>query len=226
MKDADLDQLVYWILFGVFGNQGEVCSATTRLIVHESIKDELVRRLVEATKDLKIGNGMEKGTKIGPLISEAHMMRVMSFIETAKTEGATLVTGGKAIKGDGFFVEPTIFTDVTPDMTIWKKEIFGPVLAVTTFKEEEEAIRLANDSEYGLAAAVFSKDEGTLDRVADQLDAGVVWKNCSQPVAADGPPWGGMKKSGIGRELGRWGLNNYLQTKAVAEYVSPERFVW
>jgi betaine-aldehyde dehydrogenase len=228
MSDADIDKALPWVRFGIFGNQGEVCSATSRVIVHESIKDEFLRRLVEQTKQLKVGNGMEPGNKIGPLISEPHLMKVMGAIETAKAERATLVCGGNRLhpESGGFYLEPTIFTDVTPDMAIFQKEIFGPVLAVTTFKDEEEAIRLANDSMFGLAASVFSRDPATLERVADQIDAGVVWKNCSQPVAADGPPWGGMKKSGIGRELGHWGLNNYLQTKSVAEYVSPDPLDW
>ncbi len=227
MPDADLDRIVDWIAFGVFGNQGEVCSATSRLIVHESVAEELTRRLVELANGLKIGNGLEEGTQIGPLVSKQHYEKVLSLIETGKKEGAKLVCGGgRADLPTGHFVKPTIFTGVTPDMTIWQKEIFGPVLAICTFKDEAEAIRLANDSEYGLAAAVFSKSKETLDRVARQLDAGVVWQNASQPVAADGPPWGGVKKSGIGRELGPWGLANYLTTKAIAEYVSPETFRW
>ncbi len=225
--DADIDRIVDWVAFGVFGNQGEVCSATSRLIVHESVAKALTDKLVELAKSMKIGNGLEDGVKIGPLVSKPHYQRVRSLIETGKREGATLIAGGgRPDRKTGYFVEPTIFADVTPDMTIWSKEIFGPVLAITTFKDEAEAIRLANDSDYGLAAAVFSKDKALMDWVSAELQAGVVWQNCSQPVAADGPPWGGVKKSGIGRELGRWGLDNYLTTKAVAEYVAPERFSW
>jgi betaine-aldehyde dehydrogenase len=226
-QDADIDRIVDWVAFGVFGNQGEVCSATSRLIVHESVAEELIARLVELANGMKIGPGLEEGVKIGPLVSKQHYEKVLSLIETGKREGATLLAGGgKTEHETGWFVEPTIFSNVTPDMTIWNREIFGPVLAITTFKDEAEAIRLANDSDYGLAAAVFSRDKERLDRVSERLQAGVVWQNCSQPVGADGPPWGGVKKSGIGRELGRWGLENYLSTKAVAEYVANEPFRW
>ena len=226
-EDADIDRIVDWVAFGVFGNQGEVCSATSRLIVHESVAEELIAKLVELAKTMKVGQGLEEGVKIGPLVSKAHYEKVLSLIETGKQEGATLLAGGgKTDHATGYFVQPTIFADVTPSMTIWNKEIFGPVLAICTFKDEAEAIRLANDSDYGLAAAVFSRDKQRMDRVSEQLEAGVVWQNCSQPVGADGPPWGGVKKSGIGRELGRWGLDNYLTTKAVAEYVADEPFRW
>jgi betaine-aldehyde dehydrogenase len=227
--DVDLEKsdALDWILFGVFGNQGQVCSATSRLLVDEKIAPRLIPKLVERAKALKIGGGMEEGTQVGPLVSKAQYERVLALIESGKKEGATLLCGGRrADMPRGYFVEPTIFADVTPDMRIWNEEIFGPVLSIRTFKDEAEAIRLANDTEYGLAGAVFTRDEARLDRVAKAIDAGVVWENCSQPVTADGPEWRGMKMSGGGggAELGEAGLELYLQKKTLPRWSGE--FAW
>ncbi len=216
--DADLEQVVEWVMFGIFWNQGQVCSATSRLIVQRGIAPRLIERLVEEAKKIKIGDGMGEGVLLGPLVSKLQYDKVMGFIADGKRE-AKLACGGARPPGfnAGYFVQPTIFTDVPASARIWKEEIFGPVLAVAGFTTEAEALHLANDSEFGLAAAVMSADLDRAQRVAGELEAGVVWINCSQPNFLE-PPWGGMKKSGVGRELGLWGLNNFLEPKQITRY--------
>jgi betaine-aldehyde dehydrogenase len=225
--DAPLDAAVEWILFGVFWNQGEVCSATSRLLVEANVADELLQRLIESAQKVVIGNGMQEGVKLGPLVSKAQHDRVLGFIERAKRAGCTPVCGGGRPQSleRGYFLEPTIFKDVPVDNEIWREEVFGPVLCVRTFRTEAEAIALANDSRYGLAAAVLTADDARAERVAKAMRAGIVWINCSQPTFVQAP-WGGMKMSGIGRELGRWGLDNYLAVKQVTRYTSQQPWGW
>jgi len=224
--DADLDQVVEWVMFGIFWNQGQVCSATSRLIAQSAIAGPLVDRLAEEAKKITIGDGMGDGVLLGPLVSKAQYDKVLGYIEIGKRE-ATLVCGGGRPAGfnAGYFVEPTIFTSVTPEARIWKEEIFGPVLSVASFKTEDEAVALSNDTEFGLAAAVMTQDLDRAARVADRFEAGVVWINCSQPNFLE-PPWGGMKHSGIGRELGRWGLMNFLEPKQITAYRSNDPWGW
>lgn len=224
--DADLEQAVEWVMVGIYFNQGQVCSATSRLIVQSAIAGKLVERLVEESKKIPIGDGMAEGTLLGPLVSKPQYDKVMGYIETGKRE-AKLVCGGGRPAGlnAGYFVEPTIFTGVPPEARIWQEEIFGPVLSVAAFKTEDEAMELANRSEYGLAAAVMTQDQERAARVADRFEAGVVWINCSQPTFSEAP-WGGMKKSGVGRELGRWGLSNFLETKQITNYQSRDPWGW
>jgi betaine-aldehyde dehydrogenase len=226
--DVDIDNTVEWMMVGIFFNQGQVCSATSRAIVHESIADRLIARFVEAAKKLRLGDGLHPETTLGPLINESQYKKVLDYIETGKREGAKLVYGGLPENADelkGYFVAPTVFTGVEEGMTIWKEEIFGPVLSVKTFSTEEEALRLANNTHFGLAAAVMSKDKERCNRVASKLEAGIVWINCSQPTFIQAP-WGGKRASGIGRELGPWGLMNYLEVKQVTSYESPEPYGW
>jgi len=224
--DADLEQVVEWVMFGIFFNQGQVCSATSRLIAQSGIAGRLVERLVDEAGKLKIGDGMSEGVKLGPLVSRPQYDKVMGYIEAGKRE-ASLACGGGRPPGlnAGYFIEPTIFTGVPPDARIWKEEIFGPVLSVAAFKTEDEAVTLANTSEFGLAAAVMTRDMERAARVADRFEAGIVWINCSQPNFLE-PPWGGMKKSGVGRELGTWGLMNFLEPKQITAYLSPEPWGW
>lgn len=226
-EDTQIDAAVEWTLFGIFWNKGEVCSATSRVLVHEDIYQQYLERLVEETNKIKIGHGMESDVKMGPAVSAKQYSDVMSYIEKGKSEGCKLLAGGKRPAGfeKGYFIEPTIFADVDTNATIWKEEIFGPVVCVRSFKTEEEAVRLANDSEFGLAGAVMSKDRERLNRVARSLDAGIIWTNCSQPTFVEAP-WGGRKKSGIGRELGYWGLNNYLTVKQITDFNSDEPWGW
>jgi betaine-aldehyde dehydrogenase len=225
--DVDIDTAVEWTIFGCFWTNGQICSATSRLLVHENIAAEFLEKLVKWTKNIKLSDPLEEGCRMGPVVSEGQYEKVLKFISTAKTEGATILTGGARpthLK-KGFFVEPTIITDVTTSMNIWREEVFGPVLCVKTFSTEEEAVELANDTQYGLGAAVISKDLERCERVTKELQAGIVWVNCSQPCFCQAP-WGGKKRSGFGRELGEWGLENYLSVKSVTTYTSDDAWGW
>ncbi len=225
--DSDLDAAVEWVLMGIFFNQGQVCSATSRLLVQEGLYPRLIERLVAEAQKIRIGDGLAEGTLLGPLVSEGQYHKVLEAIAQAQRDGATLLCGGKrpAQLDKGWFVEPTIFTDVPADSALWCEEIFGPVLAVRTFTDEADAIAQANNSQYGLAAAVMSQDTARCQRVARALRVGIVWINCSQPTFVQAP-WGGYKQSGIGRELGEWGFSNYLETKQITEYASAEKWGW
>ncbi len=225
--DADIDAAVEWILFGIFWNQGQVCSATSRLLVQQGIASKLLERLVEATRAITIGSGLEQGVLLGPLVSKGQLDKVIGFVEQATRSGAKLLTGGRrpAHLERGYFIEPAIFDEPAENSIIWREEVFGPLLCVKRFNTEEDAIRMANASRFGLAGAVMSADPQRATRVANGLRAGIVWVNCSQPTFNQAP-WGGMKQSGIGRELGRWGLDNYLEVKQVTEYIGTEPWGW
>ncbi len=225
--DADLDQAVEWVMFGIFWNKGEVCSATSRLIVQDGIASTLLERLKLECERIKIGDPLQDGVLLGPLVSKGQLEKVMGYLECAKTEGLTLLTGGQRPTHleRGCFLEPTIYTDVPTTSALWQEEIFGPVLVSRTFSTEQEALTLANDSEYGLGAAVMSGDLERANRVARALEAGIVWVNCSQPTFVEAP-WGGMKRSGIGRELGEWGLDNYFETKQITTYTTDKPWGW
>ncbi|KAF7838381.1 betaine aldehyde dehydrogenase 1, chloroplastic [Senna tora] len=226
-EDVDLDKAAEWTAFGCFWTNGQICSATSRLILHESIAGEFLNRLVKWIKNIKISDPLEEGCRLGPVVSAGQYEKILKFISIAKSEGATILTGGSRPKHleRGFFVEPTVITDITTSMQIWREEVFGPVLCVKTFRTEEEAIELANDSKYGLAAAVISNDLERCDRMTKAFQAGIVWVNCSQPCFTQAP-WGGTKRSGFGRELGEWGLDNYLSVKQVTQYISDEPWGW
>jgi betaine-aldehyde dehydrogenase len=225
--DADVEAAVEWILFGIFWNQGQVCSATSRLLVHENIAARLIERLVEETRKITIGQGLEEGVLLGPLVSRGQYEKVLGFVDQGKASGAKLLSGGKrpAHLERGYFMEPAIFDEPAHNSVIWCEEIFGPVLCIKRFKDEQQAVQMANASRFGLAAAVMSADPQRATRVANQLRAGIIWVNCSQPTFVEAP-WGGMKHSGIGRELGQWGLDNYLEVKQVTEYVSDQAWGW
>lgn len=227
--DADFETAVDYALFGIFCNQGQVCSAGSRLILEDKIYDKFIARLVERAKKIKVGSGFDQETEMGPLVSKIQMDKVLNYIEIGKKEGAKLVCGGNKINTeelkDGFFVEPTIFIDTTPDMTIVKEEIFGPVLVVQKFTGEEEAIKLANDTVYGLAGAVFTQDGAKAMRVIKKLRAGITWVNSYHPTFNEAP-WGGYKQSGIGRELGTFGLEEYTEVKQININLKPEPLYW
>ncbi|WP_321798041.1 aldehyde dehydrogenase family protein [Caballeronia sp. J97] len=225
--DSDIEAAVEWIMFGIFWNQGEVCSATSRVLVQRGIYDRLLDRLKEQTRNIAIGNGLKEGVLLGPIVSKGQFDKVREAVERAVSEGARLVTGGgrPAHLDKGYFMEPVIFADVPADAWVWNEEIFGPVVCIRPFDDEAEAVRSANDSRFGLAAAVMSRDLARCERVARALRAGIVWINCSQPTFTEAP-WGGYKQSGIGRELGEWGLNNYLETKQITRYDSDKPWGW
>ncbi|MNF23863.1 Betaine aldehyde dehydrogenase [compost metagenome] len=225
--DSDIEAAVEWIMFGIFWNQGQVCSATSRVLVQREAYEPLLKRLAEETAKVTIGNGLEEGVLLGPLVSKGQYDKVLDAIAQGRKSGAQLVAGGNRPPGHdkGFFLQPTIFADVPEDSWIWKEEVFGPVVCIRPFDDEAQALRSANDSRFGLAAAVMSRDLERCERLARKLRAGIVWINCSQPTFTEAP-WGGYKQSGIGRELGEWGLNNYLETKQITRYDSDQPWGW
>ncbi len=227
--DADFETAVDYALFAIYAGQGQVCSAGSRLLLEESIHDKFIERMVERAKKIKVGPGMEPGTEMGPLVSQQHMEKVLGYIKLGQEEGAKLVCGGNRIMSNGldkgFFVEPTIFIDTKPDMRIVQEEIFGPVLVVQKFKDEEEAVRLANDTIYGLAGAVFTGDGAKAQRVIRQLRAGITWINTYHPTYNEAP-WGGYKQSGIGRELGTFGFEEYTEVKQININLQVEPIGW
>lgn len=215
--DADFENAVEGALFGVFYNQGEVCSAGSRVLVQRSIYKKMLDAMVEKAKTIKLGNGLDRATKMGPLVSQEQKERVVRYLGIGKGE-AKVALGGDAARVEGhergFFVQPTIFYDVDNAARIAREEIFGPVMSVIPFDEEEDALRIANDTQFGLAAAVWSRDVFRCLRLVKKLQAGIVWVNHMQPTFVEAP-WSGHKKSGIGRELGPWGAEEYLLTKQV-----------
>jgi betaine-aldehyde dehydrogenase len=216
--DCDLEMAIDGALFGAFANQGEVCSAGSRLIVERSIHKKIVAGMLKKIPNIKLGYGLDEGVKMGPLVSSAHREKVEGYIKIGIDEGAKLICGGKRPAGEAFengnFFEPTIFDEVKPTMRIAREEIFGPVLSVIPFDTEDEAIQIANDTEYGLAAAVWTKNLTRAHRVTSQLRAGILWVNHYHPTYNE-MPWGGYKQSGSGRELGLYGIENYLEIKQV-----------
>ena len=226
--DADFEAAVDGALFGVFINQGEVCSAGSRVLVERPIYGRLLEAMVEKARGITLGPGLDRATKMGPLVSRDQMERVMRYQDIGRGEAKLALGGGRP--GDpalrnGYFVEPTIFYDVPASAAIAREEIFGPVMSVMPFDTEEEALRLANDSDYGLAAAVWSRDIFRCLRVVKRLQAGIVWVNHMQPTFVEAP-WGGCKMSGIGRELGPWGAEEYLQVKQVHINLNAQPIGW
>ncbi len=217
-SDADVPSAVQGALLGVFFNQGQVCCAGTRLFVEQKMHDEFVDTLASAATTMKQGSGLDPDAKIGPLVSEEQLKRVTGYLDIGKKEGAKAVIGGarNTAKGleKGYFVQPTIFTGVRNDMRIAREEIFGPVVSVIPFKDENDAVLQGNDTLYGLAAGVWTRDVSRAHRVARAIRAGTVWINCYNVFDA-GSPFGGYKESGYGRELGRYALDLYTQVKSV-----------
>lgn len=225
--DVAVEKAVEWIMFGVFWTNGQICSSTSRLLIHEKIADKVLQRLKEEAEKINQTNPMEENSRMGPVVNKLQYDKVMGYIQKGKDEGATVLTGGKRNpKFDkGYFIEPTVFVNVTPEMTIWKEEIFGPVLSVRTFSTEEQAIKEANESPYGLGAGVMSGDKARCDRVVKALRYGIVWVNCSQPCF-NVAPWGGLKRSGVGRDLGRYGFERFLEPKQVTTYITDDDWGW
>lgn len=214
LPDADMSKAIPGALMGIMFNQGQVCCAGSRLYIQKKSYDNVVADLVSHAKNIKQGAGLDPSTQIGPLVSGEQLERVGSYIEKGKSEGAEVVTGGNYGQGEGYFVTPTIFAGVEDEMTIAKEEIFGPVVAAMPFDDLDDVINRANNSEYGLAAGLWTQDVKKAHYVANELKAGTVWVNCYNAFDA-ASPFGGYKQSGIGREMGSYALDNYTEVKSV-----------
>jgi aldehyde dehydrogenase (NAD+) len=212
--DADLDAAVAGAYTGLFFNQGQCCVAGSRLFVQESVYDEFVAKMTAKAKGRRLGDPFDPATQQGPQVSDEQQQRVLGYIESGKKDGAKLLTGGGKGLDTGYYVEPTVFTDVTDDMTIAREEIFGPVMSILKFKTMEEVVERGNRTLYGLAAAVWTRDVKKAIAISHALKAGTVWVNCYDVFDA-AAPFGGFKMSGIGRELGQYALQLYTEVKTV-----------
>ncbi|WP_210363934.1 aldehyde dehydrogenase family protein [Bacillus sp. REN3] len=220
-EDADIDAAVDGSLFGIFYNTGQSCEARSRIYVHENIYDEFLEKFVAKTKQLKLGDPFDKETHVGAVISQDQLDVIDGYVQSAREDGAQVLTGGKTAKPEGFengcWYEPTIIAETNHSMKAVREEIFGPVVVVMKFSDEKEAVKLANDSEYGLGSAIWTKDYGRATRVSKQIQAGIVMVNC--PFSAfPGTPFGGYKQSGFGRELSIETLDLYTETKSIVSY--------
>jgi aldehyde dehydrogenase (NAD(P)+) len=215
--DADLDLAAEWSHIGIMSNQGQICTATSRILVQDSVYEAFVEKFKTAVENVSVvGDPFAETTFQGPQVTKGQYDRVLGYIEAGRKEGATVLMGGEPAPqgGKGFFIKPTVFTDVKPEMTIYKEEIFGPCVAIASFKTDEEAIRMANDTTYGLGAALFTRNLTKAHSVAREIEAGMVWINSSNDSDYR-IPFGGVKQSGIGRELGEAGLNAYCNIKSI-----------
>lgn len=214
LKDADIEKAAQGSAMGIFFNSGQVCVATSRLYVHEDVYDDVIDGVSTVANTLAVGSGLEESTMLGPLVSARQRDRVLDYIDKGKNSGADIATGGEEIEGSGYFVKPTVLVNCTNEMAVSREEIFGPVLVVQKFKEIDEVVSLANDTEYGLSAALWTKDLSVAHKLSRRLNAGLV--NVNSPLAVDiDVPVGGYKQSGWGRENGPEGLSLYLQTKSI-----------
>ena len=212
--DADLDAAVKAAASGIFFNSGQVCSAGSRILAHESIYDEVVERLAARAAAMRIGDPRQTSTAMGPVVSDVQMKRILDYIDIGVAEGATLVTGGTRFGEEGFFISPTVFANVAPEMRISQEEIFGPVASVIRFTDEADALRIANGTKYSLAAGIWSADIARVHRFARRLKAGTVWVNTYGPTDVR-LPWGGARDSGFGREHGDIAIENFTEPKVV-----------
>src|ERR1700761_9187311 len=224
--DADFEAAIDGALFGIFINQGEVCSAGSRVLVQRSIYPKFVEAMTEKARTIKLGPPLDRSTKMGPLVSREQYDRVFAYQQLGKSEAKLALGGGRpASLSRGYYVEPTIFYDVDNSARIAREEIFGPVATVIPFEDERDALKIANDTPFGLAAAVWSRDIYKALRMVKSIRAGIVWVNHMQPTYVEAP-WGGYKQSGFGRELGPWGVEEYLETKQVHINLNEQPIGW
>jgi len=214
-EDADLERALDAAIFMIYSLNGERCTSSSRLLVQASIADVFHEKLAARARAIKVGHPLDPATEVGPLIAKEHFDKVMSYVEIGKAEGATCAAGGEAVDGDGWFVRPTLFTGATPDMRIAQEEVFGPFLTSIAFKDEDEALAIANNVAYGLAGYVWTNDLSRALRFSDRLEAGMIWVN-SENVRHLPTPFGGVKASGIGRDGGDWSFDFYMETKNVS----------
>ena len=223
-NDVDLDSAINGIVSGIFLSNGQTCVAGSRLLVEDSIHDAVVSQIVERAERLKAGDPFNLEIQVAPLANQVHLEKVLSMIADAREQGAVCVSGGERQypedRPNGFYVQPTIFTEVRPEMTLWREEVFGPVLAITRFRDEDEAVRLANDTDYGLAAGIWTDDQARAQRIAQQIQAGTIYINHYRSVDP-GSPIGGFKLSGYGRELGPDAVKDFMQVKSVWVGTAP-----
>jgi phenylacetaldehyde dehydrogenase len=212
--DADISAAIGGASNAIFFNHGQVCCAGSRLYAHRKVFDQMVEGISGAAKTIKLGPGLDPQTQMGPLVSKEQQDRVLSYIESGRSQGASVVVGGGAPSSAGYYVEPTVLVNVKPDMRVVREEIFGPVLVAQRFDDVNEIASLANDTEFGLAASVWSKDLSTVQRIVPKIKAGTVWVNCHNFVDPN-MPFGGYKQSGFGREHGRHGIELYTEIKSV-----------
>ena len=212
--DADLDRALDAVIFMIYSLNGERCTSSSRLLIQETVADAFLDKLTERVNNIRVGHPLDPATEIGPLIHKEHFDKVTSYFETALADGATIAAGGQRVGDKGWFVRPTLFTGATNDMTIAREEIFGPVLTAIRFKDENEALTLANDTQYGLTGYVWTNDLTRALRFTDALEAGMIWVN-SENVRHLPTPFGGVKASGIGRDGGDWSFEFYMEQKHI-----------
>ena len=224
--DADMDVVLDAVVFGVFFNMGECCNSGSRLLVHEDIADDFVERVIELSKKVKVGDPLDPTVKVGAIIDEKQLNKILNYIHSGKEQGATLKMGGNQMpSGQGRFIFPTIFSDVKPEMDIAKEEIFGPVLSIIRFKSVEEAIRIANSTTYGLSASVWTKDIDTAIIMSREIEAGTIWVN-NYMTGYPEISFGGFKQSGLGREQGRFSIEEFTELKSVLIHIGPNNSKW
>jgi 5-carboxymethyl-2-hydroxymuconic-semialdehyde dehydrogenase len=213
-EDADLDRALDAVIFMIYSINGERCTSSSRLLIHENIREEFETKLISRVNNIKVGHPLDPATEIGPLINEEHYRKVTSYFEIAKEDGACIAAGGERLGETGYFVKPTLFTKAHNSMRIAREEIFGPVLTSISFSSEEEALEIANDSPYGLSGYLWTNDLTRALRFTDKLEAGMIWVN-SENVRHLPTPFGGIKSSGIGRDGGDWSFEFYMEQKHI-----------